>query len=157
MVIPLLVVQISERKLLIATLSISGLLLVFLDLIFNSLGVGYYDLVHLDHQYYFMANFYCLTSYAFILLCLLFEKNLSDKAVHENEKLVSFLQEVNEKLEFKKNEMAVQNHEFTAQSEKLMVNQRSLSRPTRSLKIKKKASLRFNRGYKQNFLPGIRN
>lgn len=120
MVIPLLVVQISEKKLLAATLSVSGVLLVFLDLIFNSFGVGYYDLVNLDRQYYFMANFYSITSYTFILLCLLFEKDLSDSAFHENEKLVSFLREANQKLEFQKNEMATQNKEFTAQSEKLI-------------------------------------
>jgi signal transduction histidine kinase len=146
MVIPFLVVQISERKLLIATLFVSGTLLVFLDFIFNSFGVGYYDLVNLDHQYYFMANFYCITSYAFILLCLLFEKDLSDKALHENERLVSVLQEANQKLEFQKNEIAIQNKEFTAQSEKLIFNQEQLIRANTLIENQKESLLKIQSG-----------
>lgn len=146
MVIPFLVVQISERKLLIATLFVSGTLLVFLDFIFNSFGVGYYDLVNLDHQYYFMANFYCITSYAFILLCLLFEKDLSDKALHENERLVSVLQEANHKLEFQKNEIAIQNKEFTAQSEKLIFNQEQLIRANTLIENQKESLLKIQSG-----------
>lgn len=146
MVIPVLVVQIAETKLLIATLSVSGVLLVFLDLIFNSFGVGYYDLVHPDIHYYFMANFYCIASYAFILVCLLFEKRLSGKAVHENEQLVSFLQHANRKLEIQKNEIKSQNAEFTAQSEKLIFNQQELMKANALIENQKERLLEIQSG-----------
>ncbi len=81
MVIPMMVIQVMEKILLGSALSVSALMLIFLDLIFNIFGVGHFDLVNDNPHYYFMANFYSITSYVFILLSLLFEKNLSDKGL----------------------------------------------------------------------------
>ncbi len=146
MVIPLLVVQINERRLLIATLCVSASLLIFLDLIFNFFGVGYYDLVNIGSQYYFMANFYCISSYVFILLCLLFEKRLSDNAFQENEKLVSVLQKANHKLESQKNEIGLQNQEITKQTERLISNQEELIRANTQIENQKESLLRIQSG-----------
>lgn len=133
MVIPLLVVQISERRLLIGTLSVSALLLVFLDPVFDALGVGYYDLVKTNNHYYFMANFYCIASYAFILTSLLFEKTLSDRALHNNEKLVGILQDANQKLEAQRNEISEQAEQLGAKQELLINANRLIENQKNSL------------------------
>lgn len=146
MVIPLLVVQMNEKKLLVATLSVSALLLSLLDLIFNSFGVGYYNLVNIGHQYYFMANFYCITSYGFILTCLLFEKKLSDKAIRDNEKLISILNETNSTLELQKNEISIQNNEITAQAEELISNQEQLINANKLIENQKETLLKIQSG-----------
>lgn len=146
MVIPLLVVQINEKRLLIATISASAILLAFLDLIFNAFGVGYYDLVNIGNEYYFNANFYCISSYVFILLCLLFEKNLSDKALYENENLVSILQETNQKLEYQKNEITNRNNEITKQTDELIFNQQQLIKANTLIETQKESLLKIQSG-----------
>ncbi len=152
MVIPLLVIQTNEKRLLILTLSVSTILLSFIDIIFNALGVGYYDLVNIGNQYYFNANFYCLISYTFILLCLLFEKNLSDKAFHENEKLVSFLQEANQKLESQKDKISTQNSEIIKQTEELISNQEHLIKANHIIEKQKESLLKIQSGLQTELL-----
>ncbi len=146
LVIPLLVVQISERKLLMATLLMSTLLLVFLDIIFYCFKVGYYDLVNGSHNYYFMANFYCLIAYAFILAGLLFEKNLSDRALRDNEKLIASLKNANTELELQKNEIVNQNSEISAQSEELISNQDQLVQAYSLIEKQKDSLLKIQSG-----------
>ncbi|HLZ16558.1 MAG TPA: ATP-binding protein, partial [Cyclobacteriaceae bacterium] len=152
MVIPLLVVQISEKKLFVATLSVSAVLLIFIDFIFNAFGVGYYDLVNSGSQYYFMANFYCITSYTFILTCLLFEKNLSDKALYHNERLVAFLQDANQRLEIQKNEIASKNNEITKQSQELVSRQQQLLKANERIENQKESLLKIQSGLQTELL-----
>jgi signal transduction histidine kinase len=152
MVIPLLVIRVNEKQLLIATLAMSAMPLLFLDFIFNAFGVGYYDLVSTENQYYFKANFYCITSYAFILLCLIFEKNLSDRAVQENERLVSFLQEANQKLEFQKDKISAQNIEITEQTQELIANQERLIKANEMIEKQKESLLKIQSGLQTELL-----
>ncbi len=128
LVIPVLVVPSDKKRLLISTISVSGILLVALDLILDTFNVGFYDLVNNYDPYYFSANFYSITTYAFILFSLLFAKNLSDKALHENEVLISFLHKANRELEDQKKEISSQKNEITAQAEELIANQDQLLR-----------------------------
>jgi signal transduction histidine kinase len=121
MVIPILVVDTRERILLVITLSISALSLILLDPIFNMTGVGYETLVGGVNakQYYFAANFFSITSYVFILFSLLFEKNLSDKALNDKEVLISFLNKANQ-------EIASQNTAIKSASDELKTRQDQL-------------------------------
>lgn len=152
MVIPLLIVYVNEKQLLIAALSMSALPLIFLDLIFNAFGVGYYDLVNAESQYYFKANFYCVTSYTFILLSLIFEKKLIDRAVQENERLVSFLQEANQKLEFQKDKISSQNIEITKQTQELLANQENLIKANEMIERQKESLLKIQSGLQTELL-----
>jgi len=86
----------------------SALLLFFLDPIFNFLHVGYEDLVGDGKQYFFVANFFSITSYLFILFSFLFEKDLSNKAFRENEILISFLNKANEKITNQNSEIKIE-------------------------------------------------
>ncbi len=120
MVIPILVVQTKEKILLISALSVSAISLILLDPIFNALGVGYEDLVGSAKQYYFAANFFSITSYIFILFSLLFEKNLSDRALDENEVLISFLNKANQEIADRNTEIKVTSDELKARQEQLI-------------------------------------
>lgn len=120
MVIPILVVETKERILLVCTLTISALLLLLLDPIFNLMSVGYEDLVGSAKQYYFTANFFSITSYIFILFSLLFEKNLSDKALNENEVLISFLNKANQEIANQNTEIKMTSDELKARQEQLV-------------------------------------
>lgn len=119
LVIPLLLVQTRERLLLGATLSVSAFLLIFLDPIFSMMNVGYEDLVGRGDQYFWVANFFSITSYLFILFSLLFEKSLSDKATRDNEVLISFLNKANEQI-------ANQNTAIKSQAQELKTRQDEL-------------------------------
>jgi signal transduction histidine kinase len=152
MVIPLLVTQVSEKRLLTAALSVSGILLVSLDLIFNLVGVGYFQMVHGEVNYYFVANFYPIAAYAFILLSLLFEKRLSDKALQDNEVLITYLHNANQELELQKKEIAEQNSEITAQSEELIANQEQLINANRLIEEQKQALLKIQSGLQSELL-----
>jgi signal transduction histidine kinase len=152
MVIPLLVIQTNEKKLLILALLVSGLLLVSLDLIFNFFGVGYYDLVKTETNYYFVANFYPITAYTFILICLLFEKSLSDKSSRDNELLIKSLHLANRDLEIQKKEIADQNNEITAQSEELIANQEQLIHANKLIGEQKEILLRIQSGLQTELL-----
>lgn len=152
MVIPLLVIQIAERRLLISSLLVSGVLLVALDLIFNLAGVGYFQLVNSEPRYYFVANFYPIAAYAFILVSLLFEKRLSDKAMQDNEVLISYLHNANLKLELQKKEIAEQNNEITAQSEELIANQEQLLNANRLIEEQKQTLLKIQSGLQSELL-----
>jgi len=76
----------------------------------------------------------------------------------KNEKLVSFLPRgKSETGNFKKNEIAHSEHEFTVQSEKLIFQSKATyQRQTNSSKIKRKSSERFNRDCKTELMAGIR-
>lgn len=152
MVIPLLVIPINEKKLLISSILISALSLIFLDFIFNSFEVGYYDLVNASNNYYFMANFYCLSAYAFILAGLLFEKVLSDRALYNNGKLITFLNEANKELEVQKNEIINQNNEISAQSEELIANQEQLIQANTIIEKQKEGLLIIQSGLRTELL-----
>ncbi|HEV8515959.1 MAG TPA: HAMP domain-containing sensor histidine kinase, partial [Cyclobacteriaceae bacterium] len=152
MVIPLLVIHVKEKELLITTLLMSALPLIFLDFIFNAFGVGYYSLGGTESQYYFKANFYCITSYAFILLSLIFERNLIDRAVQENERLVSFLQEANQKLEFQKDKISAQNIEITKQTQELIGNQEHLIKANDMIEKQKESLLKIQSGLQTELL-----
>ncbi len=126
MVIPLLTVQMKEKVLMASTVSISALLLLFVDPLFNLMGVGYFDLVHSNRPYYFTVNFYSITTYLFMLFSLLFEKRLSTKVQESNEVLISFLNKANRDLEVQKREAGERNNEIVAQAEELIANQEQL-------------------------------
>ncbi len=146
MVIPLLTVPATEKRLLIASLVISGSLLVLLDPIFNLAGVGYFDLVNKNQNYYFDANFYSLVAYGFLLFSLLFEKRLSEKIDLQNQSLISFLNEANRSLEQQKNNILEQNNEITAQSEELIANQEQLMEANALIEEQKEELLAIQQG-----------
>lgn len=146
LVIPLLIVPASEKKLLISSLLISGCLLVSLDLIFNLAGVGYFDLVNKSNRYYFDANFYSLVAYGFLLFSLLFEKRLSEKIEMQNQSLISSLNEANKNLEEQKNDIIEQNNEISAQAEKLIANQEQLMEANALIEEQKEELLAIQHG-----------
>jgi signal transduction histidine kinase len=146
MVIPLLVIRVNEKKILIVTLLMSAIPLIFLDFIFNAFGVGYFDLVRAESQYYFKANFYCLASYAFILLSFIYKKNLSDRAIQENERLIAFLQEANQKLEFQKGKISAQHVEITKQTQELIASQTHLLKANEMIEKQKESLLKIQSG-----------
>ncbi len=146
LVIPLLTVPASEKKLLIASLVISGSLLSSLDLIFNLAGVGYFDLVNKNQNYYFDANFYSLVAYGFLLFSLLFEKRLSEKIDLQNQSLISSLNQANKNLEEQKNDILEQNNEITAQSEELIANQEQLMEANALIEEQKEELLAIQQG-----------
>jgi signal transduction histidine kinase len=139
LVIPLLLVQTREKVLLAATLAVSGLLLIFLDPIFSLMRVSFEDLVGNGKQYYWVANFFSITSYLFILSSLLFEKNLSDKATRENEVLISFLNKAND-------EIANQNTAIKSQSEELKARQDQLLQANALIEDQKEKLLEIQSG-----------
>lgn len=120
LVIPLLLVQTREKVLLGATLAVSSLLLIFLDPIFMLMKVGFEDLVGNGRNYYWAANFFSITSYLFILLSLLFEKSLSDKATSENEVLISFLDKANAEIAAQNSAIRLQSNELRARQDQLI-------------------------------------
>ncbi len=152
MVIPIMVIQTLEKMLLGSALLVSALMLILLDMIFNIFGVGYFDLVNDNPYYYFMANFYSISSYIFILLSLLFEKNLSDRALHDNEKLISFLHDANQKLELQKNEISAQNNEISIQAEELITNQEQLIEANTLIENQKESLLKIQAGLQTELL-----
>src|SRR6185369_3701467 len=94
--------------------------LVLLDPIFNLIGVGYQDLVGSPKQYYFTANFFSIASYIFILFSFLFEKSLSDRAINENEVLISFLNKANEEIASQNSAIKLTSDELKARQEQLV-------------------------------------
>lgn len=146
LVIPLLTVPATEKKLLIASLMISGSLLVSLDPIFNLAGVGYFDLVNKNQNYYFDANFYSLVAYGFLLFSLLFEKRLSEKIDLQNQSLISSLNEANRSLEQQKNDILEQNNEISAQAEELIANQEQLMEANALIEEQKEELMAIQQG-----------
>jgi signal transduction histidine kinase len=146
MVIPLLTIPANEKKVLIPSVMISGLLLVSLDLIFNWVGVGYFDLVNKSKGYYYEANFYSLITYGFLLFSLLFEKRLSEKIDQNNRTLIASLNKANKNLEQQKKEILEQNSEISAQAEKLVSNQEKLMEANAVIEEQKEELLAIQQG-----------
>jgi len=146
LVIPLLVIQSSEKTLLFSTLMVSALSLIFLDPLFNFLHVGYEHLVGPGDKYFFSANFFSITSYFFILICLLYEKRLSDKALQENDILIAFLNKANQDLKEQKEEIANQNSEIKLQSVELLAKQDQLMQANSLIEKQKESLLKIQSG-----------
>lgn len=148
LVIPLLVIQSSEKVLLSGTLAVSAILLIMLDPLFNFLHLGYEHLVGSieSDKYFFSANFFSISAYLFILFCLLYEKRLSDKAMQENDILIAFLNKANQDLKEQKEEIGNQNSEITLQSQELLAKQEQLIQANALIQKQKESLLKIQSG-----------
>ena len=131
-IIPLIIIQLRETKLLVCSLLVSGLFLIFFDPILSLFHVGYEDLVGDGTRYYRTANFYGIAPYFFILFSLLFEKRLSEKNADQNEKLILFLNKANKNSD--------------QQTEKLLTKQEELIRANKIIEEQKEALLKIQLG-----------
>lgn len=132
MMLPAIIVQSNEKKLLMFTFGFNVLLLLFLDTLFNAFGVGYYQIIKNPDPDYYLLNYFCAISYAFMFSFLFYGKKMGDDA--------SLL------LEIQKNEISQQNHEIATQTEELIANQEQLVNANRIIEDQKEALLKIQLG-----------
>lgn len=146
MVVPLMVIQIKEKKILILALAVSALALILLDPVFYLMGVSYERLVGPASRYYYSANFFSIMSYSFMLLALLFEKKISNDTQQNNDTLIAFLNNANAGLEKQKKEIEEQNKEIRQQAKELLTHQEQLLKANHVIEQQKEALLEIQSG-----------
>lgn len=124
--LPLLVIETREWKLLLLGLSASILSLALFDVIHSAFGVGFADFGLSDRNYYFVAYFYTFLTLLFMVGSMCFQKIRTEEFENQNELLIRELHESNSLLLNQKHEIEFQNHEIMAQSEELQTNQDQL-------------------------------
>ena len=136
-IIPITTFRMAEKKLLVAGISFSFLGLCLFDPLHNFLHIGYYDLVPATRDYYFIANFYPLMAYLFIVIGFLFLKSQQDKTGQLNEALIAQLSHANQLLQDTNEKFESQNQEIQAQSEELVTNQEQLVEAMQIIEVQK--------------------
>ncbi len=136
-IIPITTFRISERGLLLSGIAFSFLGLLLFDALHNWLHIGYYDLAPATRDYYFIANFYPLMAYIFIVTGFIFIKDQQEKAQEQNESLIAQLSNTNQLLKEKHEEIEAQNHEIQTQSEELVTNQEQLVEAMQTIELQK--------------------
>jgi signal transduction histidine kinase len=124
--LPLLVIEMKEWRLLLFGMSGSFLSLASFDMVHEAFGVGHYDLGLTGANYYFAAYFYSFLTFLFMIGSMGFQKLRTEKFEQDNTKLIEELNATNILLRSQKEEIELQNHEIMAQSEELQTNQDQL-------------------------------
>ncbi len=137
-IIPITTFRNSERALLLSGIGFSFFGLVLFDALHNWLHIGYYDLAPATRDYYFIANFYPLMAYLFIVTGFIFIKGQQEKAQQQNETLIAQLSDTNLLLKEKNEEIEAQNQEIQTQSEELVNNQDQLVEAMQTIELQKK-------------------
>lgn len=136
-IIPITTFRISEKGLLLSGIAFSFVGLVLFDPLHNWLHIGYYDLAPATRDYYFIANFYPLMAYIFIVTGFIFIKDQQEKTQQQNETLIAQLSHSNQLLKEKHEEIEAQNQEIQAQSEELVTNQEQLVEAMQIIELQK--------------------
>jgi signal transduction histidine kinase len=136
-IIPITTFRMSEKPLLLVGVSFSFLSLCLFDPLHNWLHIGYYDLVPATRDYYFIANFYPLMAYVFIVAGFIFMKGQQEKTGQQNEALIVQLSDTNQLLQSKNAEIEAQNQEIQTQSEELVTNQEQLVEAMQIIELQK--------------------
>jgi signal transduction histidine kinase len=145
-IIPITIFRLSERKYFLLGLSFSFLCLSLFDPIHDLLSLGYHDLGQKGGDYYFSANFYALTAYAFLVIGFVFMKSLQEKSESENVRLIQQLTVANTQLVTTNREIELQNNEIQAQSEELTTNQDQLMEALKTIEEQKQQLQGINLG-----------
>ncbi|NOS93068.1 MAG: hypothetical protein HOP30_14185, partial [Cyclobacteriaceae bacterium] len=136
-IIPITTFRMAEKRLLLTGISFSFLGLCLFDPLHNFLHIGYYDLVPATRDYYFIANFYPLMAYSFIVTGFIFIKNQQEKTEQQNEALIVQLSDTNLVLHEQHQEIESQNNEIQTQTEELITNQEQLVEAMKIIEVQK--------------------
>ncbi|MBI3220763.1 MAG: hypothetical protein HYZ44_14710 [Bacteroidetes bacterium] len=136
-IIPITTFRIAEKRLLLTGISFSFLGLCLFDPLHNFLHIGYYDLVPATRDYYFIANFYPLMAYSFIVTGFIFIKSQQEKTAQQNEALITQLSDTNLLLHEQHQEIEAQNNEIQTQTEELITNQEQLVEAVKIIELQK--------------------
>jgi signal transduction histidine kinase len=136
-IIPITTFRMAEKGLLLAGIAFSFFGLVLFDPLHNWLNIGYYDLVPATRDYYFIANFYPLMAYTFIVTGFIFIKSQQEKTERQNEALITQLSDTNLVLHEQHEEIETQNLEIKTQTEELLTNQEQLVEAMQIIELQK--------------------